>query len=282
MLTWLEKRRPLRKTVESKEIRTVRNLLMAGSASAAMILFEKPAIDFFTKFVEDRRIGFLKIFKLPHSIETILAIILLDYTLYLWHVSTHKVPFLWRFFFVFPLGFFFVSLTPPRFFFCEKNIFLFFGGFVFVWNFSPAFRFHFGKIIFSVLGRIMQFLRMGASPQAVKIWQTLLFPAVLFHHSNLKLPDDWDEKLSQIIITPRLHGIHHSVVQAETDSNWSTILSVWDRLHRTLKTDVNQTEIKIGVPAFQNSQELKFIYLLELPFLEQKPSWQISDDKENN
>ncbi|HMS42177.1 MAG TPA: hypothetical protein PKE69_18230, partial [Pyrinomonadaceae bacterium] len=97
LLTWLEKRRPLRKTVESKEIRTVRNLLMAGSASAAMILFEKPAIDFFTKFVEDRRIGFLKIFKLPHSIETILAIILLDYTLYLWHVSTHKVPFLWRF-----------------------------------------------------------------------------------------------------------------------------------------------------------------------------------------
>ncbi|HMS42178.1 MAG TPA: sterol desaturase family protein, partial [Pyrinomonadaceae bacterium] len=132
------------------------------------------------------------------------------------------------------------------------------------------------------LWRIMQILLIGASPQAVKIWQTLLFPAVLFHHSNLKLPDDWDEKLSQIIITPRLHGIHHSVVQAETDSNWSTILSVWDRLHRTLKTDVNQTEIKIGVPAFQNSQELKFIYLLELPFLEQKPSWQISDDKENN
>lgn len=256
MLNWLEKRRPLRKTVESKEIRTVRNLLMAGSASAAMIIFEKPAIDFFTKFVEDRRIGFLKIFKLPRSIETILAIILLDYTLYLWHISTHKVPFLWRFHLVHH-----VDLDLDS---------------------STAYRFHFGEIIISVLWRIMQILLIGASPQAIKSWQTLLFPAVLFHHSNLKLPDDWDEKLSQIIITPRLHGIHHSVVQAETDSNWSTIFSVWDRLHRTLKTDVNESEIKIGVPAFQNSQELKFIYLLELPFLEQKPSWQISDDKENN
>lgn len=256
LLNWLEKRRPLRKTVESKEIRTVRNLLMAGSASAAMIIFEKPAIDFFTKFVEDRRIGFLKIFKLPRSIETILAIILLDYTLYLWHISTHKVPFLWRFHLVHH-----VDLDLDS---------------------STAYRFHFGEIIISVLWRIMQILLIGASPQAIKSWQTLLFPAVLFHHSNLKLPDDWDEKLSQIIITPRLHGIHHSVVQAETDSNWSTIFSVWDRLHRTLKTDVNESEIKIGVPAFQNSQELKFIYLLELPFLEQKPSWQISDDKENN
>lgn len=253
LLTWLEKRRPLRKTVESKEIRTVRNLLMAGSASAAMMLFEKPAIDFFTKFVEERKIGLLKIAKLPRPIETLLAIILLDYTLYLWHVSTHKVPFLWRFHLVHH-----VDLDLDS---------------------STAYRFHFGEIIISVLWRTMQIVIIGASPQAVKFWQILLFPAVLFHHSNLKLPDDWDEKLSQVIITPKLHGIHHSTIQAETDSNWSSILSVWDQLHGTLKTDVNQSEITIGVHAFQNPQDIELEQLIKLPFIEQRPSWQISDGK---
>jgi sterol desaturase/sphingolipid hydroxylase (fatty acid hydroxylase superfamily) len=250
LLTLLEKRRPLRKTVEPKEKRLVRNLLMAVSASAAMILFEKPAIDFFTKFVENHKIGLLKIVKLPPAIETFLAVILLDYTLYLWHVSTHKVPFLWRFHLVHH-----VDLDLDS---------------------STAYRFHFGEITISVLWRIMQILLIGASPQAVKTWQILLFPAVLFHHSNLNLPDGLDERLSQFIITPKLHGIHHSAIQEETDSNWSSILSVWDRLHGTLRTDVNQSEITIGVPAFQNPNELNLINLLELPFQEQKESWKLT------
>jgi sterol desaturase/sphingolipid hydroxylase (fatty acid hydroxylase superfamily) len=250
LLTLLEKRRPLRKTVEPKEKRLVRNLLMAGSASLAMSVFEKPAIDFFTKFVENHKIGLLKIVKLPPAIETFLAVILLDYTFYLWHVSTHKVPFLWRFHLVHH-----VDLDLDS---------------------STAYRFHFGEITISVLWRIMQILLIGASPQAVKIWQILLFPAVLFHHSNLKLPIGLDEKLSQFIITPKLHGIHHSAIQAETDSNWSSILSVWDRLHGTLKTDVNQSEITIGVPTFQNPNELNLFNLLELPFQEQKESWKLT------
>lgn len=256
LLVWLEKRRPLRKEIELKAVRRKRNLLMVGTASAAMVLVEQPVINRLTKFVEKNNFGLLKIFKLPRALEIALAILLLDYTLYLWHVSTHKIPFLWRFHLVHHID---LDLDS-----------------------STAYRFHFGEILISVIWRAMQILLIGASPEAVKLWQTIMLPAVLFHHSNLKLPDDCDDRLSRIFITPKLHGIHHSAVQAETDSNWSTILSIWDRLHGTLKTDVKQDEITIGVPAFQNPQDVKLAKLIKLPFIKQKPSWQLSDGGKND
>src|SRR3546814_18324800 len=58
------------------------------------------------------------------------------------------------------------------------------------------------------------------------------------------------------IVTPRMHGIHHSAVQEETDSNWSSGLTIWDRLHGTLRLDVPQDAITIGVPAYRNPAEV--------------------------
>jgi hypothetical protein len=67
-------------------------------------------------------------------------------------------------------------------------------------------------------------------------------------------------------VTPRMHGIHHSVVRGETDSNWSSGLSVWDWLHRTLKLNVPQLEITIGVPGFQSIDDVGLPKMLALPF----------------
>src|SRR5688500_13812423 len=92
-----EKKRPLREQIEQKEISTLRNLTIALTAGAAINFLEKPVTEKLTKFVEQNNAGILKIFKLPKFLETALAVILLDYTLYLWHVLTHKLPFLWRF-----------------------------------------------------------------------------------------------------------------------------------------------------------------------------------------
>lgn len=47
-------------------------------------------------------------------------------------------------------------------------------------------------------------------------------------------------------MTPRLHGIHHSMLREERDSNFSSGLSVWDYLHGTIRTDVPQERITIG------------------------------------
>ena len=97
---------------------------------------------------------------MPKILETVLAVVLLDYTLYLWHVLTHKMPFLWRFHKIHHAD---LDLTA-----------------------ATAIRFHFGEISISVLFRAGQILLIGVSPKALKIWQNLLFLSIFFHHSNIE------------------------------------------------------------------------------------------------
>ena len=54
-----------------------------------------------------------------------------------------------------------------------------------------------------------------------------------------------------VIVTPRMHGIHHSDWENETNSNWSSLLSIWDYLHGTARLNVPQAAVRIGVPAYQ-------------------------------
>ena len=243
VLYLFEKRQPLRKQIEQKKIGTARNLAIASAAGLAVNFLEKPVTGKLTKFVEEKRFGLLKIFRLPRFLETALAVILLDYTLYIWHVLTHKSPFLWRFHQIHHAD---LDLTA-----------------------STAIRFHFGEMTISVLFRAGQILLIGVSPNALQIWQSLLFLSILFHHSNVDLPKEFEEKLEKLIVTPRLHGIHHSTEKSEMDSNWSSGLSIWDFLHGTFRNDVPQAKITIGVKGFDEENEVTLGKMLIEPFLEQ-------------
>ncbi len=241
VLYFFENRQPLRPQIEQKEIQTARNLAIAASAALAINLFEKPVTDKLTRFVERKRFGLVKIIRLPKFLETAFAVILLDYTLYVWHVLTHKSPFLWRFHKVHHAD---LDLTA-----------------------STALRFHFGEMTISVLFRAGQVLFIGVSPNALQIWQSLLFLSILFHHSNVRLPKEFEEKLQKLIVTPRLHGIHHSIEKDEMDSNWSSGLTVWDFLHGTFRSDMPQNEITIGVKEFDKESEVTIGKMLIEPFL---------------
>ena len=252
LLVWLERRRPLRRAVEPKLRREARNLAVAAVGAAALRVTEKPVADALTALVERRRRGLLKLLGLPAWLEVALAVVLLDYTLYLWHVLTHRVPFLWRFHVVHHLD---LDLDA-----------------------STALRFHFAELVLSVPWRAGQILLIGVSPLALSAWQTLLFLSILFHHSNVELPLGLERRLNYFVVTPRMHGIHHSVVKEETDSNWSSGLAAWDRLHGTLRLDVPQTEVTIGVPAYRDPEEVGLSEILKLPFGEERPTWLLPRD----
>jgi sterol desaturase/sphingolipid hydroxylase (fatty acid hydroxylase superfamily) len=169
-----------------------------------------------------------------------LAVVLMDYTLYLWHMLTHRVPALWRFHVV-------------------HHADLDLGA-------TTALRFHFGELTISAAWRVAQVLLIGVTPLSLSTWQTLLFVSILFHHSNVRLSDATERRLVRFVVTPRMHGIHHSVVLEETDSNWSSGLTVWDRLHGTLRLDVPQDEIEIGVPSCRDPESVALGRMLALPF----------------
>jgi sterol desaturase/sphingolipid hydroxylase (fatty acid hydroxylase superfamily) len=84
----------------------------------------------------------------------------------------------------------------------------------------------------------------------------LLFCSILFHHSNVRLPIGLERRLSRFVMTPRLHGIHHSIIEAEAHSNWSSGLTLWDWLHGTLRLNVPQPAITIGAPSYRDPREL--------------------------
>lgn len=65
---------------------------------------------------------------------------------------------------------------------------------------------------------------------------------------------------------PSMHRIHHSVKINERNTNYGTILSVWDRLLGTLLHDVNQERIKIGVGGHFDEKKLGLGHLLVMPF----------------
>jgi sterol desaturase/sphingolipid hydroxylase (fatty acid hydroxylase superfamily) len=190
--------------------------------------------------VEARRWGLLKRAPLPRWLETVAGLVLLDYTLYLWHVLVHRVPALWRFHAVHH-----VDLDLDA---------------------STAVRFHAGELLISVPWRAMQVCIIGVSPATLTLWQRLLLIEILFHHSNVRLPQRLERALSRLVVTPRLHGIHHANRELIRNVNWSSGLTVWDWLHGTLRDDIPQDEIVIGVEGFHDPRDVTLPRVLAMPF----------------
>jgi sterol desaturase/sphingolipid hydroxylase (fatty acid hydroxylase superfamily) len=108
------------------------------------------------------------------------------------------------------------------------------------------------------------------------LFETCVTAFALFHHSNLRLPLRLESILNRLLVTPRMHGVHHSIVQEETDSNYGTILTLWDRLHRTLRLNIPQEKITIGVPSYRDPKEQTFLKSLLFPFQKQR-KWALPD-----
>lgn len=242
----LERRFPLREQRDPKLPRLGRNLTLAmlslivGQAAALFLLVRVAAV------VESHDLGVVRFIPSP-GMRLLVAFLLLDYTLWWWHWMSHKVPFLWRFHLVHHI---------------DRDL-----------DASTALRFHFGEHALSILFRSVQIIVIGASAEAVWVWQTILFASILFHHANVRLPYRTERWLVRFVVTPRMHGIHHSDHRDEANSNWSSILSCWDYLHRTALLCVPQSDVVIGVPAYQKDEGVKLATILMVPFVRQRADW---------
>lgn len=246
-LAALERAFPLRGRTEAMGRRLLRNAALGGVSAGLVTLLQPLALVPVMAWAEARGIGLLRAVALPAWLETALAVLLLDYTLWHWHRWNHVWPLLWRFHLVHH---------------SDRDL-----------DASTALRFHFGEMALSVPFRAAQVVLVGAGPFALWLWTSVLLASVIFHHSNLRLPPALDRALTWLLVTPRMHGIHHSEVRRETDSNFSSLFTVWDRLHRTLRLDVPQQALVIGVPGFRDARRLELRPLLGMPFTRLPDSW---------
>ena len=239
--------RPLRPEVEPKARRLARNAVVALLGFGVLALVQAPALRPLWRWMEEHQVGLLNRVSLPRGVEVALAVLLLDYTLWHWHWLNHRLGFLWRFHLVHHV---------------DRDL-----------DASTALRFHFGEMALSVPYRLLQVALIGADGWSLGLWQALLLPSILFHHSNVRLPVHVERVLVRLVVTPRMHGIHHSAYENETNSNWSSLLSTWDYLHGTILLGVPQRAIEVGVPAYGRPEEVTLGRILMLPFRRRKDDW---------
>lgn len=251
-LLWLaEKRRPLRQATEHNLERVPRNLALGSVTSLAVNLLFVPLVSAVARATQKRKLGLLNRLRLPAPLKFIAALVLLDYTFYWWHRWLHENGLLWRFHIVHHAD-------------LDLDV-------------STAARFHFGEYVLSTPYRAAQIILIGASPAAAATFEMIFMLAAEFHHSNLRLPLELERRLNMFVVTPRMHSIHHSIIADESNANYATILSAWDRLHRTLRLNVPVDEITIGLAAYRDDSELTLGKLLVMPFVKQRDAWQFLD-----
>ncbi|NIP99413.1 MAG: sterol desaturase family protein [Nitrospinaceae bacterium] len=187
----------------------------------------------------------------PAELEMAAGIIFLDLMIYIQHVVLHMIPFFWRFHVVH-----------------HSDLDL---------DVSSGFRFHPLEILGSMIYKIGLVVAIGPSPMTVVVFEAILSGMAQFTHSNIKLPLWLDRVMRWLFVTPDMHRIHHSVVVAETNSNYGFNLSIWDRLLGTYKhrAEKPQPEIVIGVPEYRWPEEVSFSRLLLMPL---RPNRQISPE----
>lgn len=189
------------------------------------------------------RWGLLNHLAWPTFLETLLAVIALDFVLYLQHVMFHAVPGLWRF-----------HMMHHADLDCDV---------------TTGVRFHPIEVTLSLVIKLTAIVVLGASPAAVLCFEILLNATSMFNHSNVWIPVPLDRVLRWCVVTPDMHRIHHSIDPRETNRNFGFNLPWWDRLLGTYLPNPAQEHetMTLGLAQFRDPTRLNLLGILALPFV---------------
>lgn len=250
----LERLFPLRRSTRTLIGRLIVNGVVTALAFAAAALLVRPAVDSLLERGEQHPFGLIHIFDLPVWLKAVIAFLLMDLAFYYWHLLNHKVLLFWRFHNVH-------HIDPDL-------------------DVSTGFRFHFGEVAFSAVFRVVQVSAIGISVWTFAIYEIVFQANTLFHHSNIRLPIGLERVLNRVLVTPRMHGIHHSQVRNETNSNYSVVLPWWDWIHRTLRLNIPQSQVKIGIAGYSRPEDNRLWHVITMPFRRQRDYWRGEDGEE--
>jgi sterol desaturase/sphingolipid hydroxylase (fatty acid hydroxylase superfamily) len=192
---------------------------------------------------ERARSGLLHHVEAPALVELVLGLLVLDLAVYLQHVVLHAVPALWRL---------------HRVHHADVDF-----------DVTTGIRFHPIEIGLSMAFKCVVVLALGPSAATVVLFEILLNATSMFNHGNVRLPERVDRALRWVLVTPDMHRVHHSVVPAETDSNYGFNVPWWDRLFGTYRAQpaAGHEAMTIGLSTFREPRQMWLHHLLIQPFL---------------
>lgn len=247
LLFLLERLFPLRAARSRLWPRLIANFVISAVALAAVLVSVGPVTARGMEWTTRSAFGLMHALEIPAAAEFAVTLLLLDLSFYYWHVANHRLAFLWRFHNVH-------HVDPDL-------------------DVTTAFRFHFVEVALSAGFRALQIALIGPALATYAIYEIFFQLGTLFHHSNLRLPIRLERALNAIVVTPRMHGIHHSMRRQEVSSNFGVVFCAWDWIHHTLRLDVPQQRIVIGVPGYSGAGDNRPWNCLLHPFRAQRDYW---------
>jgi|CXWL01.1.fsa_nt_gi sterol desaturase/sphingolipid hydroxylase (fatty acid hydroxylase superfamily) len=240
---FLESASPFKKQDEKRLRHIGRNLLIAVLNAVLYGVLFGTAVTFITSTTSSHHIGLFPWLSLPTAWEIFFTVIALDGVIYAWHVLAHRTPLIWKFHLV--------HHTDT------------------VLDFTSGTRFHFGEMIGLMLFHLPFYFILGVSIDGLLVNQLLMIFFTQLAHANYRIPKSLDGILRTVFITSNLHQVHHSNLSKETNSNYGTIFSFWDRLFQTYDHRRDIENITTGIKGYPKGMQL--MDLLKMPF---KPSKQ--------
>lgn len=238
-----EWRAPRRRSAVARAARWPANLLVAGLNQAlTRLLLPVSAVLLAASLQESG--GLFAHLVWPAWLEVILAVVLLDFAIYLQHVVYHALPLLWRFH-------------------CMHHADL-------VVDVTTGVRFHPVSVLLSAAIKLMVVYLIAPSPLAVMVFEVLLNATSLFNHANLAIPTRIERILRTVVVTPDMHRVHHSMDPAEMNHNFGFNFPWWDRLLGTYlpQPALGHEEMQVGLPRFRSDDERRLGRMLTQPFRE--------------
>lgn len=234
---------PRRKLTDNKRRRWFANLTLVAIDTIVVRLIVPVLPVGMALMAQERGWGILNQIDFPYGIEIILAIIFLDFVVYLQHVLFHFLPILWRL---------------HRMHHTDLDI-----------DVTTGNRFHPIEIIISIGIKLAAITLIGPPALAVVAFEVILNATSQFNHGNIRMNEAVDRWLRLVVVTPDMHRVHHSVIPRETNSNFGFNLPWWDRLCGTYRPQPEQGHeaMVIGLKEFRRPAALTLSRLLIQPFV---------------
>jgi sterol desaturase/sphingolipid hydroxylase (fatty acid hydroxylase superfamily) len=189
---------------------------------------------------EARGFGVLRALAAPAWLALPLGVIALDAVSYFWHRANHRVAALWRFHRVHHADRAFQATT--------------------------ALRFHPGELLLALPLRLAAIATFGLSPLGVLVFEIVFGAMNLLEHGNFNLPRRIEGALDRVLVTPALHRLHHARDVRDLNSNFGTILSLWDRWLSTLRASSSSARFETGLPGEAGEREMTLARAIASPF----------------
>ncbi|MEP2101117.1 MAG: sterol desaturase family protein [Parasphingorhabdus sp.] len=242
IMALLEIAMPRKQRVLAKTIRWFTNISLVIVNTLTLRLIMPILAVGMADYAAARGWGILVFVDLPLWIEIIIAFLLLDMLIYAQHIAFHKIPILWRF---------------HKVHHADRDL-----------DVTSGARFHPIEAVFSMAYKLLCIVLIGPAAFAVFLFEVVLNGASMFNHANVRLPLGFDRLLRLFIVTPDMHRVHHSVIERETNSNYSFFLTIWDRIFGTYiaQPEKGHDAMTIGLSEYQDSKPANLIWSLIVPF----------------